>query len=115
MPYHGFLLPFRASVLPQPRPRLSLPLRLDQLDYLLRFFFGFSHCLPESSNHSLHIFLDGDSWLSKEISTIWMWQCCTQLCYQCLQHFVEVQLVMDCHCEAVHLTIDAFQDPIIGK
>jgi hypothetical protein len=27
-----FFLPFQTSVLPQPQPRLSLPLRLDQLD-----------------------------------------------------------------------------------
>ena len=32
-----------------------------------------------------------------------------------LQHFVEVLMVMDCHYQIVHLTVDAFQDPFIGK
>jgi hypothetical protein len=35
-----------------------------------------SHYLPRSSNHSLHVFLDGDNSLTTEISAIWMWQCC---------------------------------------
>jgi hypothetical protein len=53
--------------------------------------------------------------LTKEISAIWMWQCCSQLCYLRVQYLVEVQLVLDCHYEVVHLTVDAFQDPVIGK
>ena len=32
-----------------------------------------------------------------------------------LQHFVEVLMVMDCHYQIVHLTVDAFPDPFIGK
>jgi hypothetical protein len=83
--------------------------------HLPGFCFGFSYCLPGLSNHSLHIFLGGDSQLTREISAIWMLQCCNQLCYPHLQHFVEVQLVLDYHYEVVHLTVDAFQDPIIGK
>jgi hypothetical protein len=44
-----------------------------------------------------------------------LWQCCRQLCYLHLQHLVKVQLVLDCHCEVVHLTVDDFQDPVSGK
>jgi hypothetical protein len=82
--------------------------------HLLGFCFGFSLCLSRLSNQSLHIFLDGDSQLTREITAMWMWQCCSQLCYLHLQHFVEVQQVLDYRCEVVHLTVNASQDPVIG-
>jgi hypothetical protein len=46
---------------------------------------------------------------------VWLKDRQHQLCYPHLQHLVEVQLVLDCHCEVVHLTLDAFQDPVSGK